>query len=84
MELVPKKRLMLFAGQGNLELSTEIARCLRVPLGEVELSTFANGELYARYCESVRGRQPASRCRPVVSMSPSRLIIVSRPQSVNQ
>ena len=39
MELVSKKTLMLFAGQGNDELSEEIAECLDVPLGDVKLST---------------------------------------------
>ena len=37
MELVSKKKLMLFAGQGNEELSAEIAECLKVPLGEIKL-----------------------------------------------
>jgi ribose-phosphate pyrophosphokinase len=55
MELVTKKRLMLFSGMGNAALAQEIARNLGVPLGEVELSRFANGEMYARYEESVRG-----------------------------
>ena len=55
MELVSKKKLMLFTGQGNEELSSEIAKCLDVPLGEIKLSTFASGELYARYGESIRG-----------------------------
>ena len=55
MELVPTKRLMLFAGRGNVELSAEIAEELDVPLGEIVLSAFANGELYCRYGESVRG-----------------------------
>jgi ribose-phosphate pyrophosphokinase len=55
MELVTKKRLMLFAGRGNEQLSKEIAECLKVPLGEIILSTFSNGELYCRYGESIRG-----------------------------
>ena len=55
MELTPTKRLMLFAGRGNEELSGEIAKELDVPLGDVKLSEFANGELYCRYGESVRG-----------------------------
>jgi ribose-phosphate pyrophosphokinase len=79
MELVPKKRLMLFAGQGNRELSTEIAECLRVPLGEVELSTFANGELYARYCESVRGADLfvlQGHCEPINDRIVEQLIMI--------
>ena len=55
MELVTRKKLMLVAGSGNTELSSEIAACLHVPLGEMVLSHFANGELYCRYGESVRG-----------------------------
>ena len=55
MELVTKKRLMLFAGSGNPELSEEIASALKLPLGDIKLSRFANGELYCRYGESVRG-----------------------------
>ena len=38
MELVPTKRLQLFAGRGNRELSDEIAAALDVPLGEVVLT----------------------------------------------
>src|SRR5438874_8947580 len=46
---------MLFSGRANIPLATEIAESLGVPLGEVELSTFANGEIYCRYLESIRG-----------------------------
>ena len=68
MELVSKKKLMLFAGQGNEELSAEIAECLAVPLGEIKLSTFSSGELYARFGESIRGADVfivQSHCEPI-------------------
>ncbi|MSV41003.1 MAG: ribose-phosphate diphosphokinase [Actinobacteria bacterium] len=55
MELVPTKRFMLFAGRGNEELAAELATELNVPLGEIVLSTFSNGEIYCRFGESVRG-----------------------------
>ena len=55
MEQVSNKRLMLFAGSGNPELSEEIASNLKVPLGDVKLSRFANGEIYCRFNDSVRG-----------------------------
>jgi hypothetical protein len=55
VELISKKRLMLVAGRGNHALSEEIASCLNTPLGDVVLSTFANGEIYCRYGESIRG-----------------------------
>jgi ribose-phosphate pyrophosphokinase len=54
MELVTKKRLVLVAGRGHSELSTEVAEHLAVPLGECVLSTFANGEIYCRYGENIR------------------------------
>ena len=55
MELVTKKRLLLFAGRGHPALSEEIAHHLKAPLASVTLSTFANGEIYCRYDESIRG-----------------------------
>src|SRR5436305_2702251 len=55
MESVSKKKLILVAGRGHPELSAEVAEHLDVPLGEVVLSTFSNGEIYCRYGESIRG-----------------------------
>jgi ribose-phosphate pyrophosphokinase len=46
---------MLFAGRSNPELAGRIAERLGIGLGEVELETFANGEVYCRYAESIRG-----------------------------
>jgi ribose-phosphate pyrophosphokinase len=54
MELVTKKKLILVAGRGHPELSTEVAENLEVPLGDCVLSTFANGEIYCRYGENIR------------------------------
>ena len=53
--LTPQKRLMVFAGRSHPELAAKIAERLGVELGEIELTTFANGETYCRYCESIRG-----------------------------
>ena len=55
MEFVTKKKLIMVAGRGHPELSTEVAQHLQVPLGDVALSTFANGEIYCRYGENIRG-----------------------------
>jgi ribose-phosphate pyrophosphokinase len=49
------KRLMLVAGRGNPELAARIASKLGVDLGGVTVKTFANGEVYCRYDESIRG-----------------------------
>ena len=55
MEFVTKKKLIMVAGRGHPELSDEVASHLKVPLGDVALSTFANGEIYCRYGENIRG-----------------------------
>ena len=55
MELVTKKNLILVAGRGHPELVDEVAQHLHIPLGDVALSTFANGEIYCRYGENIRG-----------------------------
>ncbi len=49
------KRLMIFSGRSHQLLAANIAEKLGVELGEVTLKTFANGETYCRYEESVRG-----------------------------
>jgi ribose-phosphate pyrophosphokinase len=49
------KRLMVFAGRGSQELGHKIAGKLGISLGNVDLKTFSNGEVYCRYMESIRG-----------------------------
>ena len=55
IERGPSGKLMLFSGRSNPELAERIAEILNIELGEVELETFANGETYCRYRESIRG-----------------------------
>ena len=55
MELAGRKKLMVFTGSANEPLAKEVADILGVPLGGVERSVFANGEIYVHYTESVRG-----------------------------
>jgi ribose-phosphate pyrophosphokinase len=55
IERGPQKRLMVFAGRSHPDLAQAIAQQLGVELGEIELETFANGETYGRYLESIRG-----------------------------
>lgn len=50
-----KKSMAVFSGSVNPELADQIANELGISLGNVKLETFANGEIYARYLESVRG-----------------------------
>jgi ribose-phosphate pyrophosphokinase len=49
------KRLMLFAGRSSDALTEAIAQRLGVEAGPVDLQTYASGEMYCRYEESVRG-----------------------------
>lgn len=50
-----KKTLMLFSGRAHPELVEEIAADLGVAPVPTKFMTFANGELYVRFQESVRG-----------------------------
>ena len=49
------KRLMVFGGRASMELAAKIAGKLDVDLGQADLRTFADGEVYCRYEESIRG-----------------------------
>lgn len=55
MEVVTKKRMMIFSGSSTPDLAREVADHLGMRLGQVQHDRFPNGELYARYEESVRG-----------------------------
>jgi len=55
VDIVSRNRMMLFTGGANLPLAEEVADVLGIQLGKLERSTFANGEIYVRPLESVRG-----------------------------
>jgi ribose-phosphate pyrophosphokinase len=57
MELVSKKTMQLFSGSAHPELADEIAKHLNEHIGEANLRRFANGEMHARFNESVRGKE---------------------------
>jgi ribose-phosphate pyrophosphokinase len=50
-----RKKLMLFSGRAHPELAKEIADCLGIEPTPARLSDFANGEIFVRFLESVRG-----------------------------
>jgi ribose-phosphate pyrophosphokinase len=67
-KITPDRSLMVFSGRGNPELSARVANKLGIELGHVDIKTFADGEIYVKYGESIRGAdvfiiQPT--CRPV-------------------
>lgn len=49
------KTMAVFSGSAHPELAREIANALGVELGDIHLEKFANGEIYARYNDSIRG-----------------------------
>ena len=55
VERAPQKRLMVVSGRSHRELAEKIAGKLGCELGQLELETFADGETYVRFAESVRG-----------------------------
>src|SRR5215204_7034640 len=46
---------MVFGGRSSMELAAKVAGKLELDLGQATLTTFANGEVYCRYEESIRG-----------------------------
>lgn len=59
---------MLFTGSANPGLADEVADLLGVSLGKLEHSVFANGEIYIRPTQSVRGTDCfvlQSHCQPI-------------------
>jgi ribose-phosphate pyrophosphokinase len=77
--VVDSKRMMVFAGTSNPELAEGVVRHLGIELGNVKIRKFANGEIYVRYLESVRGADVfiiQSICGPVNAMIMELLIMV--------
>ena len=66
--ITSERSLMVFAGRGTPDLSARVAEKLGIELGRVDIRTFADGEIYVKYMESVRGADVfivQSTCRPV-------------------
>ena len=73
------KRMQVFAGTSNPELAEGVVRHLGIELGNVKIRKFANGEIYVRYLESVRGADVfiiQSICSPVNETLMELLIMV--------
>jgi ribose-phosphate pyrophosphokinase len=79
MEVVTKKRMQIFSGRGSEDLSREVADHLGMRLGDVDIHEFANGELYVRYRENVRGSDVfvvQTHCSPVNTNIMEQLIMI--------
>ena len=56
LQVVPnQKRMVLLAGRSHPELAEEVASDLGIPLSRTVAYDFANGEIFVRFQESVRG-----------------------------
>ncbi|MDF1479413.1 ribose-phosphate diphosphokinase [Leifsonia sp. H3M29-4] len=55
IKITGQKRLVIVTGRAHPQLAEDIARELETEIVHTDARTFANGEIYARYDESVRG-----------------------------
>ncbi len=79
MSAMPKKRLMLFSGRAHPELAEEVAKHLDVTITPQSAYEFANGEIFVRFEESVRGCDAfviQSHCQPINTWLMEQLIMV--------
>ncbi|MCP2332413.1 ribose-phosphate pyrophosphokinase [Actinoalloteichus cyanogriseus DSM 43889] len=75
----PKKNLMLFSGRAHPDLAEEVAKYLNVGITAQSAYEFANGELFVRFEESVRGCDAfvlQSHCAPINTWLMEQLIMV--------
>ena len=74
-----KKRLVLASGRAHPELAKQVAAELDSELVGTDARTFANGEIYARFDESIRGSDVfiiQSHCSPINEWLMEQLIMV--------
>lgn len=53
--IVNRKNIKVFSGNSNQRLAKAICRELEIPLGNSEVGSFSDGEIYASFYETVRG-----------------------------
>lgn len=74
-----EKKLVLVTGRSHPELAADVAENLGTELLETEIRPFANGEIYVRYSESVRGSDVfvlQSHCTPINEWVMEQLIML--------
>jgi ribose-phosphate pyrophosphokinase len=79
MSATPKKSLMLFSGRAHPELAEQVAKQLDVTLTPQSVYDFANGEIFVRFEESVRGCDAfviQAHCAPINDQIMEQLIMV--------
>ncbi len=79
LKQTPTKKIMLFSGRAHPVLAEEVANLLEVDLVPTTAYDFANGEIYIRFDESVRGCDAfviQSHCEPINDAIMEHLIMV--------
>ncbi|MGI9015847.1 MAG: ribose-phosphate diphosphokinase [Euzebya sp.] len=79
MEIMNKKRMQVFSGTGYPALAAEVADHLGLRLGDCDIHRFANGEIYCRFGENVRGSDVfliQTHCEPVNANIMEQLIMI--------
>ena len=79
IKITGQKKLVLVTGRAHPELAHQIAAELETDVVHTDARTFANGEIYARYDESVRGCDAfviQSHARPINEALMEQLIMV--------
>ena len=79
MEIMTKKRMQVFSGRGSPELASAVVEHLGMRLGDVDVHEFANGELYCRFNENVRGSDVfvvQTHCAPVTRSIWEQLLMI--------
>ncbi|KAB1657968.1 ribose-phosphate diphosphokinase [Pseudoclavibacter chungangensis] len=74
-----EKRLVIVTGRAHPQLAEDVAHELGTQVLETESRTFANGEIYARFGESIRGADVfimQSHCNPINEWLMEQLIMV--------
>jgi ribose-phosphate pyrophosphokinase len=75
----PKKHMMFFSGRAHPDLAEEVAKHLDVTITPQSAYDFANGEIFVRFDESVRGSDAfviQSHCEPINQWVMEQLIMV--------
>uniref|UniRef100_UPI00286B807B ribose-phosphate diphosphokinase n=1 Tax=Pseudolysinimonas sp. TaxID=2680009 RepID=UPI00286B807B len=79
IKITGEKRLVIVSGRAHPKLAEDIAEELDSELIPTEARTFANGEIYARYGDSIRGADVfviQSHCPPINEWLMEQLIMI--------
>jgi ribose-phosphate pyrophosphokinase len=79
IKITGEKRLVIVSGRAHPQLAEDIAEELDSELVPTEARTFANGEIYARYGDSIRGADVfviQSHCPPINEWLMEQLIMI--------